>query len=512
METVSIGQAAHICGASPLGPRYDPSMTSVERSSINNGIWLCEIHAKIIDRDEGSYSVEKLKEWKIRAESKAAKEIQAVENELLSGEDTLICLDLDLMFTGVWKMAKNDTWTFSVKDFLFGNIERLKSYGRNDLLPMRRYVIVESQNEGRLLKEGFEWQINSDGTYEVTVNVFPAVGRRKLTELGGDLAHSYDGDILVEKGDFKVIQGEEFAKQLIERNLGLPVGGWVGNRLMGSYFSMYYNQYESNPSILNRLIKIEILRLMTIPTYQTEFDKDAELNFIKKIKEVSVMQSFNGLVPVFLSLEWNNGKAWSDTLYVRLFNPADVVQQWEPPEFVAKLFEEPPVKILEKLTSLFKGDEMKTKRDNGVVLRSFNETIPAILEAAKPTLEKNILALFHDCEIIKSIDHRSSGFFTSADIELATTRGNVYEIGVHLNLKGLKAASLDAFDVYGNLYIYFEDYYYAIGVSHQQPWHKKLYNASLSTQDIEAIAAQWIDYLAKMIADQIRILQKVKEE
>lgn len=40
-KRLSIGQAAHIYAASPKGARYDPRMTNEERSSINNGIWLC---------------------------------------------------------------------------------------------------------------------------------------------------------------------------------------------------------------------------------------------------------------------------------------------------------------------------------------------------------------------------------------------------------------------------------------------------------------------------------------
>ena len=51
------GVAAHISAASPGGKRYMASMTSEERSHINNGIWLCAIHAKIIDDDETSFTV-----------------------------------------------------------------------------------------------------------------------------------------------------------------------------------------------------------------------------------------------------------------------------------------------------------------------------------------------------------------------------------------------------------------------------------------------------------------------
>ena len=47
-----IGQAAHIAAASPRGSRYDANMDSRQRSNIDNGIWLCNKCARLIDMDE----------------------------------------------------------------------------------------------------------------------------------------------------------------------------------------------------------------------------------------------------------------------------------------------------------------------------------------------------------------------------------------------------------------------------------------------------------------------------
>lgn len=70
-NVVNIGIAAHITAASPGGPRYDPSMTPEERSSLSNGIWLCSNCSILIDRDKQKYTIELLKEWKKRAEKDA---------------------------------------------------------------------------------------------------------------------------------------------------------------------------------------------------------------------------------------------------------------------------------------------------------------------------------------------------------------------------------------------------------------------------------------------------------
>lgn len=59
------GEACHITGAARNGPRYDPSLAPEERSSIENGIFLCANCAEMIDKNDGlDYPVELLREWK----------------------------------------------------------------------------------------------------------------------------------------------------------------------------------------------------------------------------------------------------------------------------------------------------------------------------------------------------------------------------------------------------------------------------------------------------------------
>lgn len=65
---ISIGVAAHICAAAPGGPRYDVDQTSEARRSADNGIWMCEDHANIIDFDDPRYTVELLRQWKAQAQ------------------------------------------------------------------------------------------------------------------------------------------------------------------------------------------------------------------------------------------------------------------------------------------------------------------------------------------------------------------------------------------------------------------------------------------------------------
>jgi len=65
------GQAAHITAASPRGARYDETMTSEQRASIVNGIWLCNFCARKIDVDRDRYPIARLREWKQKSEQAA---------------------------------------------------------------------------------------------------------------------------------------------------------------------------------------------------------------------------------------------------------------------------------------------------------------------------------------------------------------------------------------------------------------------------------------------------------
>jgi hypothetical protein len=77
----NIGVASHISAATEGGPRYDVTLTPEERTSVDNGIWLCQSCAKLIDSDTAKYSVSVLVQWKVQAEAKSLRSLSG-ENDL----------------------------------------------------------------------------------------------------------------------------------------------------------------------------------------------------------------------------------------------------------------------------------------------------------------------------------------------------------------------------------------------------------------------------------------------
>jgi hypothetical protein len=85
---INVGVAAHITAASPGGPRYDPNLTSEQRQSIENGIWLCQNCAKLVDNDPRRYTVTVLQQWKSLSEAAALLAIEGgASDETLREEE-----------------------------------------------------------------------------------------------------------------------------------------------------------------------------------------------------------------------------------------------------------------------------------------------------------------------------------------------------------------------------------------------------------------------------------------
>lgn len=84
-QSVNIGVAAHITAAAPGGPRFNGSMSPEARSSAANGIWLCQVCAKLVDSDAERYLPETLVEWKSGAEALSTWELESRGSNRFSG-------------------------------------------------------------------------------------------------------------------------------------------------------------------------------------------------------------------------------------------------------------------------------------------------------------------------------------------------------------------------------------------------------------------------------------------
>jgi hypothetical protein len=89
-KAISVGVAAHIAAAAAGGPRFDTKMSQPERTSINNGIWLCQNCAKLVDNDETRFAESLLRQWKTAAEQLA---LQRIETSRLAKEAGVVAVE-----------------------------------------------------------------------------------------------------------------------------------------------------------------------------------------------------------------------------------------------------------------------------------------------------------------------------------------------------------------------------------------------------------------------------------
>ncbi|HEY4289464.1 MAG TPA: hypothetical protein VGN00_20320 [Puia sp.] len=97
LKATIMGVAAHMTAASPGGPRFDSSLSQDERSSIDNGIWLCVNCSTLIDKDPSLYDVNILRDWKLNAEEQSRIFMSSAP---INDFSKIPFLEADLIWTG----------------------------------------------------------------------------------------------------------------------------------------------------------------------------------------------------------------------------------------------------------------------------------------------------------------------------------------------------------------------------------------------------------------------------
>ena len=106
-KSVNVGVAAHVTGAAPGGPRYDPTLSPEERSGVENGIWLCQTCAKLIDDDTARFPLAELRRLKSGAEANAAARVGIAVGR--GAEQALSSEEIEILYHA---SVQGDLWFF----------------------------------------------------------------------------------------------------------------------------------------------------------------------------------------------------------------------------------------------------------------------------------------------------------------------------------------------------------------------------------------------------------------
>lgn len=314
---VNIGVAAHITAASPGGPRYDATMTSEQRSSITNGIWLCQSHARLIDVNPDAFPVHRLHEIKLAHETA---QVARLAGASAPHHDTdFIALGPDLVFTGELVGIEANIWSFRLDHFIIGELGDLIRFGEcfTTLDPYDRFVLVNALGDGRQLAAAPRWSKHQQ-QLTLAVAVIESFPRTDANHLPMDLALSDDNDIFITNGNLATVRGLDALPQKIKLCLSTSRGEMLFHPSWGTRIREYSQVFFGSPW-LPRLIKLETIRMACIPhTGHNPIKPTTPLMAVRKVEVVEMLSTENveGFFPFRFQLDVEGVGTWSREILI----------------------------------------------------------------------------------------------------------------------------------------------------------------------------------------------------
>jgi hypothetical protein len=267
MAVANVGVAAHISAAAPGGRRYDPTMTSEERASIENAIWLCANHSTLIDRDETTYTRAAITAWRTEHEARIKQELERGKGTATAPQphQDLIALGPHVIALGELTGTQGSTWRLRLDHFVIGDTAALTKFGEElaNLRSMDRFVLVNTEGDGRVISSPLSWR-RDNGVVQVELQVVPRFPRIDAHDLGSD-TKLVDGDLSNE-----LVSGLDRLPQHLEIVMGMMKGQeWIAGDF-GSRVSEYFALYGGTPWF-SRMLKLEAIRLAAIPHHDPMF-------------------------------------------------------------------------------------------------------------------------------------------------------------------------------------------------------------------------------------------------
>ncbi|WP_421198375.1 hypothetical protein [Aeromonas enteropelogenes] len=221
-NTFSIGVAAHICAASPGGPRYDSKMTKEQRKNYKNGIWLCQTHARMIDVDPSRFPVDMLISWKNDAEQWSMSSVgQKLITQLEHDKAVRVAVGRSIAEL----LGGGDSINAPIQDIVLGYEDGLNE------LDSRFLVKVARRSDGILEHQIFS-RTGEQGQFNITFkntsfNTGIEKSIRRMIE-HGEKVH-------FERNEF------EFSGSKLFENIPTKEGGWlsIGGRIKSVELAIY---------------------------------------------------------------------------------------------------------------------------------------------------------------------------------------------------------------------------------------------------------------------------------
>lgn len=158
-ETV-IGENCHIVGESDEGPRADPTISMERRNTYQNLILLCNNHHKVIDSQEGEYTVARLHEIKSNHERWVREQLGIDDSKQYDEEVYAGMIDTWMRLAHVyeWNMWTGYLLSFGQPSMLLEvdtDLEELRTWLLNRIWPDRYPELNRSFHNFRMVLQDF---------------------------------------------------------------------------------------------------------------------------------------------------------------------------------------------------------------------------------------------------------------------------------------------------------------------------------------------------------------------
>ena len=320
-----VGVAAHICAAASGGRRYNPAMTPEERSAISNGIWLCQTHSVVIDRDEVSFSATRLREMKRRHEASRSFDPNSREAE----RDNIVAIGSGIIAAGEFTGIDTNGWRIRIKHFITGDHQSLIAFcGDFDSQPEdERYAIVNELGDGRVLR-GAPSVTRHGNEFDVILPISPSFPRTTAQSFGSMMAISPDThDMFIENGDIAQVSGVDAFAQHLSSLMGLAKGDNVFHPKSGTMISNFYKDFAGSPW-LDRLLKMEVIRLAAIPVADRLLKSThTPLRCVTRVRDVMIVSGADQdrqRIPFRLKLDVNGVGSWTKIITVFIYTDEEL--------------------------------------------------------------------------------------------------------------------------------------------------------------------------------------------
>lgn len=262
-DFVNIGVAAHIHAAAPGGPRYLKAMTPSERSAVDNGIWLCQTHSRLVDGDIAAFTPDVLRAMKVAHEASVRAEFDTSRVRYSGGD--FVAIGHEIIFSGELVEADGTRWSFRIDHFLVGGLPELLDFCQrfSGLAGYDRFVIVNAMGDGREVTAPPSWRRGPQGDI-VSVEVSRQFPRISAHQLPRDLAVNDACDLFVEGGNVATVSGLDALPQRLRMCLSTRRGEMPFSPQYGTRIAEYFDLFRGSPW-LPRLLKTEVIRMASIP-------------------------------------------------------------------------------------------------------------------------------------------------------------------------------------------------------------------------------------------------------